>query len=401
LGDFAVPGGDFPVTNVVRVTVLAAIVALAALLGTATPAGSSPARADLYAAPDPLPRGAPGALIRSERLDAPPGTRLWRVLYHSRAVDGRDVPVSGFVAAPDASTRRRRVVVAFGHGTAGLADACAPSLTASDRVRVSDLSSLIEAGYVVAATDYEGLGSPGLHPYLVGRSEGRGMLDAVRAARRLRGAHAGKRVVTFGHSQGGHASWFAAHEAPGYAPELDVVATVSSAPVIDPVAFVRAATTPATVGFAVMMMKGLDAAYADADASAAFTSLAAEQSTIVDEQCAYEIGTTFARPYGEVFIRNPADDPHLAAFLGRSTLPLGVITAPVLVLQGEEDELLPKSETDAFVQAACAAGTPIDYRVYPGANHNSAYIESRPDFVSWIAERVAGVPDPNTCRPSS
>ena len=74
-------------------------------------------------------------------------------------------------------------MVTLGHGTTGLADHCAPSLTASGLVRNADNESLLRAGYVVAATDYEGLGTPGLHPYIVGQSEGRGMLDAARAAR--------------------------------------------------------------------------------------------------------------------------------------------------------------------------------------------------------------------------
>ena len=47
------------------------------------------------------------------------------------------------------------------------------------------MKQLVDAGYVVAATDYEGLGTPGVHPYLVGESEGRSVLDAARAARAL------------------------------------------------------------------------------------------------------------------------------------------------------------------------------------------------------------------------
>jgi hypothetical protein len=35
------------------------------------------------------------------------------------------------------------------------------------------------------ATDYPGLGTPGVHAYLMGESEGRAVLDSVRAARNL------------------------------------------------------------------------------------------------------------------------------------------------------------------------------------------------------------------------
>ena len=46
------------------------------------------------------------------------------------------------------------------------------------------LADMLARGYVVVATDYPGLGVPGqIHPYLIGVSEGRAVLDSVRAAR--------------------------------------------------------------------------------------------------------------------------------------------------------------------------------------------------------------------------
>ena len=44
-----------------------------------------------------------------------------------------------------------------------------------------------ENGYAIAATDYPGLGTPGPHPYLVGDSEARAVIDSVRAARSFPG----------------------------------------------------------------------------------------------------------------------------------------------------------------------------------------------------------------------
>ena len=66
----------------------------------------------------------------------------------------------------------------------------------------------MEAGYVIAATDYQGLGTRGPHPYLVGESEGVGALDSVRAARNLEEADASADFVVWGESQGGQASLF-------------------------------------------------------------------------------------------------------------------------------------------------------------------------------------------------
>jgi alpha-beta hydrolase superfamily lysophospholipase len=71
------------------------------------------------------------------------------------------------------------------------------------------LAEMMARGYVVVATDHPGLGTPGMHPYLIGVSEGRAVLDSVRAARDLPDAGASNRFVVWGHSQGGHASLYA------------------------------------------------------------------------------------------------------------------------------------------------------------------------------------------------
>ena len=88
----------------------------------------------------------------------------------------------------------------------------------------------LDEGIIVTATDYEGLGTPGVHPYIVGESEGRGVVDIVRAARHLSFAHAGDRFVVWGHSQGGHAALFANQIAPTWAPELHLLGTEAGAP---------------------------------------------------------------------------------------------------------------------------------------------------------------------------
>ena len=86
------------------------------------------------------------------------------------------------------------------------------------------------AGLVVTATDYPGLGTPGPHPYLIGVSEGRAVLDSVRAAQNLPSAGASNRFVVWGHSQGGHASLYAGELAAGYAPALKIVGVAAAAP---------------------------------------------------------------------------------------------------------------------------------------------------------------------------
>ena len=128
-------------------------------------------------------------------------------------------------------------VITWGHGTTGIADACAPSRDSASNPAHGLISYAypllqrwLKAGYAVVRTDYEGLGTPGAHPYLIGRSEGYSMLDAVRAARKL-DKRLGRRVIISGHSQGGQSALWAASLAPKWTPELKVRGTVALAPV--------------------------------------------------------------------------------------------------------------------------------------------------------------------------
>ena len=89
---------------------------------------------------------------------------------------------------------------------------------------------MLDRGFVIAATDYAGLGGQGMHPYLIGLSEARAVLDSVRAARQLPDAAAGDRFAVWGHSQGGHAALFTGEQAASYAPELKLVGVAAAAP---------------------------------------------------------------------------------------------------------------------------------------------------------------------------
>ena len=156
---------------------------------------------EFYEPPSPLPSGEHGELIRKEEIDAPEGARAWRILYLSELHDGTPVAVSGFVVAPEgAAPEGGRKVVAWAHGTEGGGRNCAPSLAPKPAVDLTDyftytstlqqdagvpaLSEMLAAGYVVVATDYQGLGTPGIQQYTVLESESNNVWDSVKAAQK-------------------------------------------------------------------------------------------------------------------------------------------------------------------------------------------------------------------------
>ena len=158
----------------------------------------------------------------------------FRVIYRSTDLRGEPVAVSGTIIFPEgAAPKGGRNIVAWAHYTTGVSQRCAPTLLPNLGGTIPGLDEMLASGYVVVATDYEGLGIPGVHAYLVGVSEAHAVLDSVRAAHNLTAAHASNRFAVWGHSQGGHAALFTRELAAAYAPELHLVGIAAAAPATD------------------------------------------------------------------------------------------------------------------------------------------------------------------------
>jgi hypothetical protein len=181
--------------------------------------------------PSELP-GKPGTVIRLEAMPSSPrGAQAYRVLYRSIGLHGEPIAVSGVVIHPlGQPPATGRNIVAWAHPTTGVARKCAPSLWAHTFDEIPGLDDMLARGYVVAATDYPGLGTAGVHPYMIGESEGRAVLDMVRAAVAMPEPGAAARFVVWGHSQGGHAALYTGELAHRYAPELTMLGVAAAAP---------------------------------------------------------------------------------------------------------------------------------------------------------------------------
>lgn len=385
------------------VGLVAIVVAAAGTSAAATPEIKVPRQApagDAFYRPRSLRAGRPGEVIWTAPIIAPAGSRGWKILYHSQSLDGRDIAVSGVVIIPTAKAPPGgRPVVSWAHGTHGLADACAPSKALDIAYRIPGIKDFVKEGDIVVATDYEGLGTPGEHPYLVGDSEARGVLDIVRAVHQMPGAAASANTLVYGHSQGGQAALFAGQIAPGYAPELHLLGVAAVAPVADVTAMVPMATTvPALLGYDVMTAVGFRAAYPNIDLTTVLGPQALANLNVVDEKCSDDVVDYFAQfPPTQVVAHNPLDVPTLSQLLYQATAG-GVHTAvPQFVVQGDQDLLVPKTVTDRYIQRACSQGDQLLYRVYPGQSHVTARDVSVHDVQAWMAARVAGEPAPSAC----
>jgi pimeloyl-ACP methyl ester carboxylesterase len=310
-----------------------------------------------------------------------------RVHYVTTDVRGNPATATGLVLTP--KERRKNKTVAWAHGTTGLADTCAPSTNQDvfwPEARVA-VASLLRRGWTVAATDYAGIGTPEPHPYLIGDSEGRAIIDSVRAARFLDDDLSPQYVVD-GHSQGAQGALFANQLAGGYDGELRLRGTVSIAPTSG--VETLAALIPQTEGkgYLVMALFGLNAvepAFKPADVLAAPGE---RKLDVLRTGCLYEILAAYATLTPQQLLVGGELPQRWVSKLVEYVEPgLKPQTAPVFVVQGADDLTVPAALTDVLVERLRSQGTNVRYDTLAGEDHDSSVIASADRVATWIAQR--------------
>jgi fermentation-respiration switch protein FrsA (DUF1100 family) len=351
-----------------------------------------------YVPPDPLPAGEHGDLLRYQRLDDEvEGAIAYRILYLSTSVKGKPIAVSGLAAVPTGAGEDRPVL-SWAHGTTGIADECAPSKLPLEGMEARLLEPFLEEGWIVTATDYEGLGTPGRHPYIAGISEGRGTLDAVRAAKQLPDANAGDDTIVWGHSQGGHAALFANQLASTWTPELKLDGTVAGAPPSELLLIAGALKGGAFQGYLAMVAAGLNAAYPEAKLDQVITPKGLALLHVVDEGCTDKIFEVYNNlPYDEFAAGDPAVVEPWKSILEENDPGHVKTDSPILIIHGEADEQIPPIASELLTKRLCGLGQVIERRTYPGMHHAEVIVPSFPDMLSWMKDRVAHKPAVSGC----
>jgi len=358
----------------------------------------------LYATPADLAASKPGALLRQEPAPLyalPAGVRAVRILYHSLDPTGRDVATSAVVLIPPgAPPKGGWPVIAWAHGTSGVARQCAPSLMKDVYYGEEGLFPMVRAGYAVVATDYHGLGTEGPHQYVNKIAQAYDVIYSVPAARAAVGT-LGERWVVDGHSQGGTAAWGVAemestrHDS-GY---LGAVA-VAPASRLNEVLTAPAVAEGFYLDFIAWGIWARTPSFRPADMLGG--PALARYAHLTTKGCFYYAAATFL---GDTTA--PALTPGwertdgARQFFADSALGFAPIGGPLLVVAGDADQTVPIAAVRATVAAACARGTSLGFRVYPGQDHDPTMYKSTPDQLAWIADRFAGRPAADACKAPS
>lgn len=348
---------------------------------------------------------AEGTLIDQEPFTrtVPAGARGWRYLYTTTR-GGQKVVGSAIALLPDQSGTGRNIV-AWAHGTTGIVAGCAPSVLEKPFDNVPDVGAIVRAGWAYVGADYPGLGTSGGHSYLIGDDAAHAVLDAVRAARQLKDAGLSDRVVIWGHSQGANSALWSGMRAADIAPGLRVSGVAAFAPASDLKALV-AATQSGIFGkiVASYLIAAYATAYPDVEIKTYVGATTRLVAADIASRCVEKFQTVFSAmetkllPRGGIFLKDPTTGP-LGRRLEQNT-PAGPIAVPVLIAQGEADDLVPPEIQKRYVAARCAAGQAIDFRTYPGLGHISLVAPGSPlaqELITWTRDRFEGKPGQITC----
>ena len=391
---------------------------------------------EFYTPPDPLPPGQPGDLIRTEpsRLVLEPSGHLGaimatgtRIMYRSTDSRGNPMAVTGTNFEPFNGWPGRgpRPLIVYGPGTQGQGDQCAPSRQFNQGIHFCPyldialnyeelfVATMVARGFAIVMTDYQGLGTPGLHTYVNRVAQGNAMLNAGRAAMRLPDTSLDPHgpLAFWGYSQGGGAAAAAAELAPSYAPELDVVGTYAGAPTADLKELFPYADGSALVGVVGYALNSVITTYPEFEPTirAKLTPRGADLIYKVQDQCVAETIAKFMfrhlQPYfTEDILELVKREPFKTLF---DMQRIGTLKpeSPVLINSNRFDPLVPWTAANQLGRDWCAKGADVEFRTNEEppflnklvVNHALPMLVDGEPAMQWIADRFNGLPTTPNC----
>jgi alpha-beta hydrolase superfamily lysophospholipase len=334
----------------------------------------------------------PGAIlsIQEEGTDLfTNASQRFLITYHSRGVQSEQIVASGYLLLPKGKAPKEGwPILAWAHGTTGIADTCAPSgdyvggpVHVYQQITAKALNAWLARGYAVIAPDYQGLGTPGGHPYMNAESQLHTVVDAVRATHHIKPYKFSKNWYVMGHSQGGAASLKVAADGQKDAPEFNLQGAIALAPggyqyegIAEYVASNSQITTDVAAFFPIVLL-GAEAA----DPNLAPENLVSpEMRQILNHarsRCLSELQSDLKVAPNTIFKSNVNLVP-LTNYLRKQSIENMTPTVPVLIVQGEKDQLVDYRGTYAYYQQICTKQKPIAFHPIKNGDHRDSLRQS-------------------------
>lgn len=381
-----------------------------------------------------------GTLVKVEKISSSmPGVTAWRIAYVSSDLHENKTLVTAVVAVPDGpAPAAGRPIMAWAHGTTGTAQTCGPSQVLNPAQPLNQylmpngnswtdmglpaMAEFMKAGYVIVATDYQGLGGGGKHQYAVAATQARDVINSIRAVSSFKEAQAGTRAIVYGWSQGGGATIAVAGlqdylSRKGSARDgIELLGFVAMAPYDMGVTIPKGEISEAQADHYMQTLSkefgsnvfnfshyiqslwGVDAAFKDLQMSDVLTDRGAKiANDILLRKCMHVVSNTLDYNYASNYqdaLRFPIKNAKawVEAYRESSVLPVKPM-APVVIYFGVNDTTVPPVMSKLYYEQMCQLGATITRIQLPGKqDHFTTPAMSEPYYVRWVADRFAGVP---------
>ena len=369
---------------------------------------------DFYSVPHNVSLAPAGALLKVQ-VDAntsaytlPPNTALSRIMYQTETLNGSKIPASAYVLWPYLPQKQSDgyPVIGWAHGTSGGFGNCAPSHVKDLWYQSEAPYTLALQGYVVVAPDYAGLGvnrdalgKPIIHPYVAFPAQANDIFYAVQAAQTAF-QDLSKHFVLAGHSQGGGVVWGAAQRQ-ALQPVDGYLGTLALSPItriVDQIGIFGSVEVEATV----LLANGIPTIFPDFKASDILTSDGMKRLNLLSE--VQGCNSVASALFAESGLLQPdwPQNPYVQAFQNLTANGNHQVAGPMLVVQGEADNLVPVDLTTKAVDNVCKnfPETQLEYTTLANATHVPAVYASQRQWLTWIEDRFAGKKVANGCHRS-
>jgi hypothetical protein len=382
----------------------------AALVGVLALAGCSSSSGDAANVDAAATDGSPGRLL-AEPVEFPgypaladlTGTSVSVRYASTSGIDGSPTEVTGVVFAPKGTPPEGGWPIAsIGHATTGVNSRCAPSTRIGLLGSLTTIIPFLSNGYAVTMTDYQGLGTSEVHPYLEPTTAGYNSIDAVRAAREVL-PESSTDWVGYGVSQGGQAVWSANELSDDYGEGLRLLGTVSMSPATDLTGLVdemqNGTLTTAQIAALPSILTGIAAKHPELETSDYLHGVLERRSdaflTCVGENSALQSTLADSVVPADYAPVSPQAADRLRTWLAEYSIPKGPAPQPMFVGYGDQDQLVAPQWTIDAVRRGCAMGDVIELQVAANQGHGILNLGALP--AQWLDGRAAGTPPPNNC----
>lgn len=374
------------------------------------PARGDTVLSDFYTLPDELPAN-PGVLIGQETLEGSAalinaGDNI-RLLYSSTEGIGGEArnAVSGALYLPEGvAPEGGWPLLVWSHGTVGIGDICAPSFAGRGERDRAYLNPWLEQGFAIAASDYQGLGMLGTHPYMDARTMAYNNLDIIRAVQSVDFPVSDK-VVIAGQSQGATGVIATAGYAEEYASNVELAGVMatgipyfSSSVVWDLVANSDPDAVTASLPLSLYMLTLAEMIDADFRLDDVVSDKAKPVTDQIGQSCVFDyIGITKKAGLSpRTTFTSRIELPMMKAFR-RMQFPKLDFKTPLFTGSGTADKITPFAMQQEFIVDACDAGATLISSTYEGANHNQGLLQSTDSAMAFAKTVLSGGNVESTC----